>query len=376
MEINGWAADGWGPVADALQEGFERDGELGAAVSVYMGGQEKLHLFGGYCDSARTRPWQADTLVQPASSIKGVHALTVHKLVSDGMADYDDPVTKYWPAFAQGGKSGITIRHLLGHTAALEGSFSIDLYKATLSDALAAIEPAVPAFAPGSKGKYHSLTIMPLLSALVFKITGESLHQFFRREVGGPWAIDAFPQLPQSESPRAAPVHVPRQSFYFPMMEGFLGKAPAGADELILPVQPEVNDFNDGYAGARGLARLWGGLANGGTLDNVSLFSPAVAAACGEPQWTSDDWYPGDNPSYAERMTTGTLGFFRAGGEFPMGPGENSWGSPGAGGNLAMADPDRALGFGYVCNRWPDGSGQGPRVRRLIDAVYRCVDDR
>ena len=53
------------------------------------------------------------------STTKGVTATALHVLVDRGLLDYDDPVAKYWPEFAQAGKEHITVRHLLCHQAGL-----------------------------------------------------------------------------------------------------------------------------------------------------------------------------------------------------------------------------------------------------------------
>ena len=54
-----------------------------------------------------------------ASATKGLAGLTMAIAHSRGFFDYDDPVAKYWPEFAQQGKDKITIRLLLSHRAGL-----------------------------------------------------------------------------------------------------------------------------------------------------------------------------------------------------------------------------------------------------------------
>lgn len=46
---------------------------------------------------------------------KPLSGLCVVMLVDRGHLKFDDPVSKYWPEFAQNGKSGITIKQILGH---------------------------------------------------------------------------------------------------------------------------------------------------------------------------------------------------------------------------------------------------------------------
>lgn len=67
------------------------------------------------------------------------------------------------------------------------------------------------------------------------------------------------------------------------------------------------------------------------------------------------------------------LGFLLNSPQFPIGPGNNSFGQSGMGGAMGMCDPDRGLAFGYVMNKMHAVSNIGPRVMRLIEAVYGCV---
>ena len=53
------------------------------------------------------------------SSTKGIAGLTMAVAHAQGLFDYDAPVARYWPEFAQAGKKRITIRQLLAHQAGL-----------------------------------------------------------------------------------------------------------------------------------------------------------------------------------------------------------------------------------------------------------------
>ena len=64
-------------------------------------------------------PWNEDTLIVFMSSTKGLAAMTLALANSRGWLDYDAPVARYWPEFAQNGKADVTVRQLLGHEAGL-----------------------------------------------------------------------------------------------------------------------------------------------------------------------------------------------------------------------------------------------------------------
>src|SRR5690606_28049603 len=53
-----------------------------------------------------------------------------------------------------------------------------------------------------------------------------------------------------------------------------------------------------------------------------------------------------------------------------MGPNMRSFGHHGLGGSIGFGDPDAKLGFSYCCNQMHAVGDNGPRARRLIDAVY------
>ena len=48
-------------------------------------------------------PWLEDTLAMCFSTTKGVTSTAVHVLASRGLIDYNAPVARYWPEFAENG---------------------------------------------------------------------------------------------------------------------------------------------------------------------------------------------------------------------------------------------------------------------------------
>ena len=64
----------------------------------------------------------------------------------------------------------------------------------------------------------------------------------------------------------------------------------------------------------------------------------------------------------------------------PAGPGlgfgssQRAFGTPGAGGSFAFADPDARLGYAYVMNKLDFYLFDDPREKPLRDAVYRAIN--
>ena len=56
-----------------------------------------------------------------------------------------------------------------------------------------------------------------------------------------------------------------------------------------------------------------------------------------------------------------------------MGPNPKAFGHHGIGGSLGMADPEARIGLSYSVNRMHARGDNGPRARRLIEAVYSVL---
>jgi len=108
-------------VRKAFAENLEKRGELGAACSIVLDGKPVVDIWGGHADKLKTKPWQRDTLVNVYSTTKGLTATCAHRLIDQGKLDPDEPVSKYWPEFAQAGKKDLPVRYILSHRAGLPG---------------------------------------------------------------------------------------------------------------------------------------------------------------------------------------------------------------------------------------------------------------
>ena len=74
-----------------------RGGECGWCFCATVDGETIADLWGGYADSAQTRPWERDTIVHVYSITKAMAALTALLIVDRGELDFDAPVARYWP---------------------------------------------------------------------------------------------------------------------------------------------------------------------------------------------------------------------------------------------------------------------------------------
>ncbi len=131
--------------------------------------------------------------------------------------------------------------------------------------------------------------------------------------------------------------------------------------------KPEVRAAELGGANAvtnaRSLARLYGAMV--AELDGVRLLDDDTVEMARRPRV--------DGPDVCLAIdTTFGLGFMLDNDFNPL-FGERSFGHPGAGGSLGFADPESAIGFGYVMNQMQTNLAADPRPAALIAAVRDCV---
>jgi CubicO group peptidase (beta-lactamase class C family) len=373
-------------VREAFAENFVAHGELGAGVAVYIDGRSVLSLWGGLASRAEQRPWAEDTLVNVYSTTKGLAALCVHHLVDHGKLDLDAPVARLWPEFAAEGKSGITLRMLLGHRAGLPAIRTplphAALYEqATMARALAA---EAPFWTPNDKHGYHAQTFGFLLAEVVRRATGRTLGAYLREEITGPLGADVHIGLAASDDARVAKITRPAGAAPAqgePDLVAIFGREPESVTALAFmnptpsPGAVNTREFraaeipaSNGHATAEGLARVYATLACGGRALGATLLSAEGVERCHSQQSYGHD--------EVLRLTTRFgLGFMLSqpsgGGCFS--PNAEAFGHPGLGGSIAFADPVARIGFGYVMNRAGTNILVGDRPRRLIDALYESL---
>src|SRR5690606_3334250 len=117
-----------------------------------------------------------------------------------------------------------------------------------------------------------------------------------------------------------------------------------------------------GHGNARGVARIYG--ATVGAVDGVSLLSREQLERMITEQHNQTELLQ-------ERPYHQAMGVLLNTPEAVyMGPNMRSFGHHGLGGSIGFGDPDAKLGFSYCCNQMHAVGTNGPRARRLIDAVY------
>ncbi|WP_330228591.1 beta-lactamase family protein [Nocardia sp. NBC_00508] len=403
-------ADGWGKVADAFRANLERNpGEGGAACCVYVGGRQVVDLWDGLADRRANRAWDANTIVQVASTTKGATAICAHLLVQRGLLDLDAPVVKYWPEFGAAGKEEIPVRWLLSHQAGLpliDGPLTFE-QACTWDPVIQALEAQPPLWEPGTEHLYHGVTYGFLVGEVVRRISGKSLGTFFADEIAAPLGLSAWIGLPQQQEQHVAGIEYTAPFTLEELLAGMIETTGLDKDTVTAwinavwgpdSVQMRAGSLGgaldnsadpttayyttrawraaefpaaNGIADAASLARMYAATVS--EVDGTRLLDPATVeqATAIQTDKTRMHGLPPELNIPADRSFNMSLGFWRACQPLPMlGPG--SFGHPGSGGSIGFADPDAGVGFGYVTNLWnfrPDD----PRAASLAEAVRSCL---
>jgi CubicO group peptidase (beta-lactamase class C family) len=369
-QVHGYCNDGFGTVGDAFSEGFERRGELGAAVAVWSGGELVVDLWGGHADVATGRPWERDTIAHAYSVSKPLAAACAWMLVERGKLELDAPVARYWPEYARAGKEPTSVRHVLSQQAGIvvlsrpEPAETLLDWKRLVG--LLAAEP--PLFAPGSSQAEQALFFGHLVGELVRRVDGRTLGRFFAEEIAAPWRLDFHFGLAERERQRCARLVDEGGAWRRSVLEDprtllgpSLDNPPGALDAEVVNSAAyraaEVPAVN-GHGTARAVASFYGGLASGGTLDGVRLFDDATVASALTPWATGEDELLRAPVSWGLGLQTDERREF--------------FGLGGIGGfsGYAVSREGVAAGFGYVTCKL----GGHERADACSDAMERVLD--
>lgn len=328
--IHGTVEPGFESVREQFERCFTELGETGAGFAAIAEGRVVADLWGG-------AGWERDSLVQVYSVSKPMAALCVVILADRGALALEDPVAAHWPEFAQAGKQTVTVRQLLCHQAGMVALREPQPTEVLLDwDRLCGLLAAeAPWFEPGSGHAEQAIFYGHLCGELVRRVDGRSLGAFWREEVAEPWQLEFAFGLNPEEQARALDL-----VGEIPPHEGELYELattnPPGSRDLDLVNSEawratEVPAIN-GHGSARGVARFFAGLMNGGTLGGIRVASADAIARMSAGELAAVD------PLLTDQVTWG----------FGVWVDEDGYGMGGLGGSLAMTDPDLNLAYGYV----------------------------
>jgi CubicO group peptidase (beta-lactamase class C family) len=377
VEVSGWFDPRFEAVRDALADQLRSANELGASIAVDIEGRTVVDIWGGWQDEARQTPWQEDTITNVWSTTKTVTNLAALMLIDRGRLDPFAPVARYWPEFAQNGKDGVEVRHVLSHTSGVSGWEAPieveDMYDWDSATSRLAAQP--PWWPPGSASGYHAANQGHLVGELVRRVTGKSLKAFVAQEIAGPLEADFQIGAARADWGRIAPVVAPPplpidfstldpdSPVYKTLTGPRIDATAANSDGWR---DADMGALN-GHGNARSVARILSALALGGTVHGVRLLSSDTIDLIFEEQSHGLDlvlFVPlrfGVGYALPETETV------------PYVPQGRScyWG--GWGGSMIVADLDRHLTVSYMMNRMGPGIIGSDRSEAYMRALETCM---
>jgi CubicO group peptidase (beta-lactamase class C family) len=370
VPISGYCPERFAAVRAAFEGNFATEGELGARFCLTIDGEMVVDLMGGHADRKHETLFGPDTLTPIFSSTKAIAALLIARLVDQGRLRYDQPVSEVWPEFAQAGKGAITVDQVMSHQDGLSG-FLDETDPAIWFDwdaTCAKLAAMAPLWPPGTASGYHPITFGFTAGEIFRRVDGRTMGRALREDVAEPLGLDLWIGLPDAEHGRVAELQRPSALPAFGELNdavkaAFMTKwaAPGGRGTTEWR-RVEIPSAN-GHATARDLARLMSALAGDGTLDGVSLISPAGIAAAARERIFGQDLVLPFKISWA-------AGYMRNVPNMFYGPGTQTFGHSGWGGSCLFADPERGVAGAYVMNRQGSDLIGDPRAVRLINAAY------
>jgi len=347
--------------------------ERGIGAGLHRGGQIAVELRretvaeAAFGEAAPDVPMRRDHRMLWLSSSKPLTALAVAQLWERGAWELDDPVARHLPAFAEGGKEAITIRHLLTHTSGIRMVQTgwPEAGREAILERICA-RPIEPGWVPGRKAGYHLTSSWFVLGELVRIADGRPIERYLDEELFAPLGLAASslgvaPDRFDAVEPEVAPMWVRA------------GEALAKSDLTSREKLVETSPGGNALGPARELARVYAMLARGGELDGRRLLSPQTVEAVvarhrvglvDQTFKTKLDWGLGvivNSTHYGE-------------GEVPYGygphAGPRTFGHSGAQSSVGFCDPDAGLAAAIVLNGLPGERAHRKRIERVLAALY------
>lgn len=355
----------------ALEEGRRSGLHLGAQLYVSLRGEAIADAAMG--ENRPGVPLTPDHLMLWLSSTKPTLAVALAELWEQERLDLDDPVARFIPEFAAEGKGGITLRHLLTHTAGirrLEVGWPDRSWDEIIA-LLCAMRPE-PRWVPGRKAGYHTASSWFVLGEVVRRIDGRPYERYVREEVFEP--LEMFDSW----------VGMPPERYRQYRDAGRIG---AMWDTTASPPQPHGWDSEErctrchpggnGYGPMRELGRFYEMLLAHGSLGGRRLLSPQTVEAL------TARHRAGLRDQTFQHVLDWGLGFILNSVQYgadtvPYGYGHHAspraFGHSGYRSSAAFADPEHGLAVALVCNGTPSNEAHEHRVRVVLDAVYEDLE--
>ena len=270
------------------------EGRLAGAVTLIARHGQLVHFeSAGRYGLDDDRPLDTDALFRIFSMTKPITTVAAMILYEEGAFHLAEPVAKYLPELAEmsllideqrvAPKNAMTIEQLMTHTAGLTNGWHVE-HPVELAYRDAALErsPDLDAFIrtlgnlplrfePGTR--YHYSVATDVLGALVERLSGQTLEQFFHDRIFEPLGMrDTYFNVPAEKSDRLARNHLwdAKSQQVVTMPDG------------LIPPPSGVTLFSGGgglISTARDYWRFCEMLRRGGHLDGIRILGPKTLQA-------------------------------------------------------------------------------------------------
>lgn len=211
------------------QENIASDKHVGFVAMVARHGKIVHYEATGTFGLDNDKPMQKDALFRIYSMTKPVTTVAAMMLYEEGLFQLSDPVSKYIPELKDlkvlhdgeevTPQSALTIEQLMTHTAGLTYGFTADnpvnkayqdvniLESKNLNQLITKLAKIPLRFEPGTRYYYSIAT--DVLGALIERISGDTLEDFFQQRIFQPLAMhDTFFSVPKDKQHRFVSNHI------------------------------------------------------------------------------------------------------------------------------------------------------------------------
>lgn len=408
--VEGHADPAFRAVRDVFETSLAAGDDLGGGVTVFVGGQAVVDLWGGVADRRTGRPWSKDTPCVTFSCTKAITATAALRVAEQHGIDLHDPVTDWWPEYGAAGKQSTTVADLLTHRAGVP-AFDRPVTAAEAADPIHMAEllaAQTPVWEPGTAHGYHALTFGWLLAEFIRRHCGLTVGEYIRRELNADLRLGVArraattghtttahpatataaggtdPGHPAPDGPAPARVTSPPAAERVwaeqapPLDAATVARmAVAYRDPESLVMRASTTPFGS-YNDPEVLA--------GGWPATGLVTTPRALAACYRDLVAGTLISPKLLREATSEQVRGTdavlllesafgLGYMLASQNLvvPDSARPHVFGHPGAGGSLGLGDTDNQVAFGYIPNLRRDWLSGDRRAYNLVAAVYAAL---
>ncbi len=314
--------------------------EIGWSFVAWKDGEEVVSRHEGFTDRDRSKVWTEETMAPVWSATKGPMAVCVLMALQRAGMDGESLVRRVWPELRVG---DLTFEEMFSHQGGLAGLHE----RCSIWDreaVVTSLEKQEPLWEVGTHG-YHPRTVGFLADEIVRRVDGRALGDFWREEIADENGIDFWIGLPEAQHHRVAeliPARFGRAGEPKPFYEALLDKTSqtrlafsspsdlAGVSEMNQPRAWEAGfPAMGGVGSARALAKFYDWVLRQDFL--AELIRHRI---------TGLDVIQRVENSFGFGMMLG------------LGPDQDCFGHPGAGGSYGMANPETGMSYGFVMNHF------------------------